>query len=135
LTTTRGKIKIELRPDAAPFTVLNFILLAKKHFYDHLLFHRVVPNFVIQGGDPQGTGFGGPGYAIKTETCPGVYFSAGAVGMASSGRDTEGSQFFITHCPTPHLDGRYSLFGYTKDLDVVNKMQVGDEILSVELSE
>ncbi len=135
LTTTKGKIRIFFRTDAAPFTTLNFILLAKKHFYDHLVFHRVVPNFVIQGGDPEGTGLGGPGYAIRTETHPTAHFTEGGVGMASSGKDTEGSQFFITHCPTPHLDGRYTLFAYTRDMDVVNEIQVGDEIISVELQD
>lgn len=135
LETTKGRIRIEFRPDAAPFTVLNFILLAKRHFYDGLIFHRVVPNFVIQGGDPLGSGFGGPGYAIRTEVHPNALFFAGAVGMASAGEDTEGSQFFITHCPTPHLDGRYTVFGYTKDLEVVGRIQVGDVVTSVELPE
>lgn len=133
LLTTKGNIRIEFRPDAAPFTVLNFILLVRKHFYDRLMFHRVVPNFVIQGGDPLGNGFGGPGYAIRTEVHPDALYSEGSVGMASAGKDTEGSQFFITHCPTPHLDGRYTVFGYTKDMDVVDKIQIGDTIISVTL--
>jgi peptidylprolyl isomerase len=135
LLTTKGSIRIEFRPDAAPLTVLNFMLLVRKHFYDGLLFHRVVPNFVIQGGDPLGTGFGGPGYAIRTEVHPDALYSEGAVGMASAGKDTEGSQFFITHCPTPHLDGRYTVFGYTKDMDVVDKIQIGDTIISLRLME
>lgn len=135
LTTTKGKIRLFFRPDAAPFTTLNFILLAQKHFYDHLIFHRVVPNFVIQGGDPDGTGLGGPGYAIRTETHPTAHFTEGGVGMASSGKDTEGSQFFITHCSTPHLDGRYTIFAYTADMKVVDEIQVGDEIISVELQD
>ena len=91
--------------------------------------------FRIQGGDPLGTGFGGPGYAIRTEVHPDATYSEGAVGMASAGKDTEGSQFFITHCPTPHLDGRYTVFGYTKDMDVVDKIQIGDTIISVKLME
>ena len=135
ISTSKGNIIIQFRGDAAPFTVLNFILLASKHFYDGLIFHRVVANFVVQGGDPLGTGFGGPGYDIKTESHPDALYSEGAVGMASAGKDTEGSQFFITHCPTPHLDGRYSVFGYTKDMRVVNEIQVGDSILSVKLKE
>ncbi len=135
ITTTKGDITIEFRTDAAPFTVLNFILLAQKHFYDGLTFHRVVPNFVIQGGDPLGTGFGGPGYTICTEVHPEAQFSRGAVGVASAGKDTEGSQFFVTHCPTPHLDGRYTVFGYTRDLDVVGRIQIGDTILRVYLIE
>ena len=135
LFTSKGAIRIEFRPDAAPFTVLNFMLLAGKHFFDGLIFHRVVPNFVIQGGDPLGTGFGGPGYAICTEVYPDAVYSEGAVGMASAGKDTEGSQFFVTHCPTPHLDGRYTVFGYTKDMDIVDKIQIGDTIISVTLME
>ena len=135
LCTTKGSIRIEFRPDAAPFTVLNFILLVRKHIYDGLMFHRVVPNFVIQGGDPLGNGFGGPGYAIRTEVHPDALYSEGAVGMASAGKDTEGSQFFITHCPTPHLDGHYTVFGYTKDMDVVDKIQIGDTIISATLTE
>jgi|GEM_PF-2132660 len=133
LVTSRGIIRIEFRPDAAPFTVLNFMILVRRHFYDGLLFHRVVSNFVIQGGDPLGTGFGGPGYAISTEVHPDALYSEGAVGMASAGKDTEGSQFFVTHCTTPHLDGRYSIFGYTKDMDVVDRIQIGDTILSATL--
>jgi peptidylprolyl isomerase len=135
LITSKGGIRIEFRPDAAPFTVLNFMLLVRKHFYDGLIFHRVVPNFVIQGGDSLGTGFGGPGYAIRTEVHPDALYSEGAVGMASAGKDTEGSQFFITHCPTPHLDGRYTVFGYTKDMGIVDKIQIGDTIVSVKLVE
>jgi peptidylprolyl isomerase len=135
LITSKGSIRIEFRPDAAPFTVLNFMLLVRKHFYDGLMFHRVVPNFVIQGGDPLGTGFGGPGYAIRTEVHPDALYSEGAVGMASAGKDTEGSQFFITHCSTPHLDGRYTVFGYTKDMGIVDKIQIGDTIVSVKLVE
>lgn len=135
LVTSKGSIRVEFRPDAAPFTVLNFMLLARRHFYDGLMFHRVVPNFVIQGGDPLGTGFGGPGYAIRTEVYPDVIYSEGAVGIASAGKDTEGSQFFITHCSTPHLDGRYTVFGYTRDMDVVDKIQIGDTIISVKLME
>jgi peptidylprolyl isomerase len=135
VTTTKGDITIEFRADAAPFTVLNFILLAQKHFYDGLTFHRVVPNFVIQGGDPLATGFGGPGYTICTEVHPEAQFSGGAVGLASAGKDTEGSQFFVTHCPTLHLDGRYTVFGYTRDFDAVDRIQVGDTILKVSLGE
>jgi len=133
--TTKGNIAIEFRADAAPFTVLNFILLAQKHFYDRLTFHRVVPNFVIQGGDPLATGFGGPGYTIRTEVHPEALYLEGAVGVASAGKDTEGSQFFVTHCPTPHLDGRYTVFGYTRDLEIVGRIQIGDTILRVNLIE
>ncbi len=135
MVTSKGVIIIKFRPDAAPFTVLNFISLVRKHFYDGLIFHRVVPNFVIQGGDPLGTGFGGPGYPIRTEVSPDAVYSEGAVGMASSGKDTEGSQFFVTHCAAPHLDGRYTIFGYTREMDVVDAIQRGDTIISVRLAE
>lgn len=131
--TSKGKIKITFEKEAAPFTVLNFILLAQKKFYDGLSFHRVVSNFVIQGGDPLGNGSGGPNYAIRSEVHPNTKYRTGAVGMASAGKDTEGSQWFITHCPTPHLDFRYSIFGYTKDAAIVDKIMVGDTIEKVVL--
>lgn len=131
--TTKGTIRIMFEKEAAPLTVLNFILLAQKKFYDGLSFHRVVSNFVIQGGDPFGNGSGGPNYAIRTEVHPNATYSAGAVGMASAGKDTEGSQWFVTHCPTPHLDFRYTVFGYTKDSDVVSRIMVGDKITEVVL--
>jgi len=131
--TTKGTIRIMFAKEAAPLTVLNFILLAQKKFYDGLSFHRVVSNFVIQGGDPFGNGSGGPNYTIRTEVHPNATYSAGAVGMASAGKDTEGSQWFVTHCPTPHLDFRYTVFGYTKDNDVVSRIMVGDRITEVVL--
>lgn len=131
--TTKGKITILFEKEAAPFTVTNFILLSQKKFYDGLSFHRVVSNFVIQGGDPLGNGSGGPNYSIRSEVHPNAKYRTGAVGMASAGKDTEGSQWFITHCPTPHLDYRYSIFGYTKDAAVVDKIMVGDTIEKVVL--
>lgn len=131
LKTNKGDIKIELLPDTAPFTVMNFLKLAEKNFYDSTVFHRVVSNFVIQGGDPTGTGYGGPGYTIRSEFSP-LTYERGMVGMASSGKDTEGSQFFITHSATPHLDGKYTLFGKVTDgMDVVDKIMIGDFILDV----
>ncbi|MBK8549757.1 MAG: peptidylprolyl isomerase [Ignavibacteria bacterium] len=131
LITNKGDIKIELLPDAAPFTVMNFLKLAEKSFYDSTVFHRVVSNFVIQGGDPTGTGYGGPGYTIRSEFSPMTY-ERGMVGMASSGKDTEGSQFFITHSATPHLDGKYTIFGKVTDgIDVVDKIMIGDFIEDV----
>jgi cyclophilin family peptidyl-prolyl cis-trans isomerase/HEAT repeat protein len=133
VTTTRGGIRIQFQSEAAPFTVLNFIRLTQRSFYDGTVFHRVVPNFVIQGGDPLGTGFGGPGYAINTEIHPDAKFTTGAVGMANAGKDTEGSQFFITHCATPNLNGNYTVFGKTEDRIVVDAVQEGDSILSVRL--
>lgn len=131
ITTTKGKIKITFERESAPFTVLNFIKLSQKKFYDGLSFHRVVNNFVIQGGDPLGNGSGGPGYAIRTEVHPNSRFKSGAVGMASAGKDTEGSQWFITHCPTPHLDFRYTVFGYTPDAKIVDQIMIGDTIESI----
>jgi peptidylprolyl isomerase len=131
--TSKGKIRITFEKEAAPFTVLNFILLAQKKFYDGLSFHRVVSNFVIQGGDPLGNGSGGPNYAIRSEVHPDTKYKTGAVGMASSGKDTEGSQWFITHCPTPHLDFRYTVFGYTPDSKIVDRIMIGDAIEKIVL--
>lgn len=131
LKTSKGDIKIELLPEVAPFTVLNFLKLSRNNFYDGTVFHRVVSNFVIQGGDPTGTGFGGPGYSIRSEFSP-VTFERGIVGMASSGKDTEGSQFFITHSSAPHLDGRYTVFGkVTEGMDVADKIMIGDTLIDV----
>lgn len=131
LSTAKGKIEIELFTDAAPLTVLTFARLARSGFYDGLRFHRVVPNFVIQGGDPRGDLWGSPGYSIRSEFNRKRYVR-GAVGMASAGKDTEGCQFFITHSPQPHLDGRYTLFGrVVKGLDVVDRIRTDDQIDSI----
>jgi len=131
IKTSKGNIKIELLPDVAPFTVMNFLKLSEKDYYDRTIFHRVVPNFVIQGGDPTGTGFGGPGYSIRSEYSA-LPYERGMVGMASSGKDTEGSQFFITHSAAPHLDGKYTIFGkVTEGMDVVDKIMIGDVIEDV----
>ncbi|HXG38019.1 MAG TPA: peptidylprolyl isomerase [Bacteroidota bacterium] len=133
LKTTKGTITLQLLKDHAPFTVLSFFKLVRKGFYNGLAFHRVVPNFVIQGGDPRSDGWGGPGYAIRSEYSL-VNYERGMVGMASAGKDTEGCQFFIVHSPQPHLDGRYTIFArVTEGMDVVDKIQVGDRILSAEL--
>jgi peptidylprolyl isomerase len=126
IKTKRGNIEIKLFTDQAPLTVLNFVQLVRSGFYDGLTFHRVVPNFVIQGGDPRGDSWGSPGYAIRSEFNKYSY-TRGTVGMASAGKDTEGSQFFITHSPQPHLDGRYTVFGrVTSGIDVVDAIQEGD---------
>jgi cyclophilin family peptidyl-prolyl cis-trans isomerase/HEAT repeat protein len=132
--TTRGDIILELNKQSAPFTVMNFLKLATmKKFYNGKIFHRVVPNFVIQGGDPRGDGWGGPGYTIRSEFSPETY-QTGAVGIASAGKDTEGSQFFITQSPQPHLDGRYTLIGkVVAGLDVVSKIMVDDHIYNVDI--
>ena len=129
--TTKGNFVVELYPDDAPFTVLSFLKLVKKKFYDGLTFHRVVPNFVIQGGDPRGDGWGGAGYAIRSEFSL-RNFERGSCGLASAGKDTEGSQFFVTHQATPHLDGRYTVFGgVVSGMDVVDRIQPGDIIISI----
>jgi cyclophilin family peptidyl-prolyl cis-trans isomerase/HEAT repeat protein len=134
IKTNKGNIKLELKYSAAPFTVQNFVKLSEKGYYNNTIFHRVVPNFVIQGGDPTGTGYGGPGYSIRSEFSP-LPFDEYTVGMASSGKDTEGSQFFITHSPQPHLDGKYTMFGKVVDgFDVVDKIQIGDSIETITFS-
>lgn len=133
INTTKGNITIHFAQEAAPYSIASFISLCKKKFYDGLSFHRVVSNFVIQGGDPIGNGSGGPGYALRTEIYPDAEYVRGTVGLASAGKDTEGSQFFITHCPTPHLDGRYTIFAYTKDYLTVDAIMVGDRILRITL--
>ncbi len=133
IRTSRGDIWIELFKDIAPLTVYNFIDLAQEGFYDRLIFHRVIPNFVIQGGDPRGDGWGGPGYTIRSEFSN-VTYGRGSVGMASSGKDTEGCQFFITHSPQPHLDARYTNFGKVHEgMDVVDAIVRGDTILAVSI--
>ncbi|MEW5795878.1 MAG: peptidylprolyl isomerase, partial [Candidatus Zixiibacteriota bacterium] len=133
--TSRGDIEIELRLDIAPLTVLNFIELAKSGFYEGLNFHRVVPNFVVQGGCPRGDGWGGPPYYIRCEYSD-LPFERGTVGIATSGRDTGGSQFFICHSPQPHLDGRYTVFGQVlSGMDVVDQIVVGDTIEKIIIRE
>jgi cyclophilin family peptidyl-prolyl cis-trans isomerase/HEAT repeat protein len=131
--TAKGRVKIELFPQDAPITVDSFITLARKGFFNGLTFHRVVPNFVIQGGDPRGDGEGGPGYQIRCEVNARPYVR-GAVGMALSGKDTGGSQFFITHSPQPHLDGGYTVFGQVVGgMEVVDRIARGDVIRRVEI--
>jgi cyclophilin family peptidyl-prolyl cis-trans isomerase/HEAT repeat protein len=133
--TAKGRIRIELFPQDAPITVDSFITLARKGFFNGLTFHRVVPNFVIQGGDPRGDGEGGPGYQIRCEINTRPYVR-GAVGMALSGKDTGSSQFFITHSPQPHLDGGYTVFGQViSGLAVVDRIARGDVIRRVEIFE
>lgn len=133
IRTTKGKFVLQLLRDKAPFTVLSFVTLSRKGFYDGLSFHRVVPNFVVQGGDPRGDGWGGPGYSIRSEVAL-VDFRTGSVGIASAGKDTEGCQFFITHSPQPHLSGRYTVFAeVVEGMEVVDRLQVGDRILGIAL--
>jgi cyclophilin family peptidyl-prolyl cis-trans isomerase len=131
IRTERGEIRLRLFPDDAPQTVANFAALADRGYFDGLVVHRVVPNFVIQDGDPDSTGWGGPGYAIPDEFNRHRYLT-GTLGMALSGPDTGGSQWFITHSPQPHLDGRYTVFGEVVDgMDVVNATEESDRILSI----
>jgi len=135
LHTKKGLIHIELLAQDAPMTVDNFIQLARKDFYNGLQFVRIVPNFVVQTGDPRGDQNGGPGYQIRDEINLHRY-ETGMVGMALSGKDTGGSQFFITHSPQPHLDGGYTIFGQvTKGMEVVNRLARGDRIERVEIIE
>ena len=135
IKTNKGDIEIELFFDVAPLTVLNFIDLADKSFYEGLSFHRVIPNFVAQGGDPEGTGWGGPDYMIRCEYSPEKYIR-GTVGIATSGKDTGGSQFFITHSPQTHLEGRYTVFGQViSGMDIVDQLVIGDKILEVTIDE
>ena len=136
LTTEKGTFTIEFFPEAAPLTVDNFIKLARKNYFNGLAIHRVVANFVMQDGDPRGDGNGGPGWQIRDEmnTIP---YERGAVGMALSGKDTGGSQWFVTHSPQPHLDGGYTVFGRVNETDmkIVDNLVRGDKILSVKIVE
>jgi len=124
--TTMGTIEVELFEDKAPITTVNFIKLAEKGFYNNVIFHRVIPNFMVQTGDPKGDGTGGPGYSIKDEFGPGLkHNKPGILSMANSGPNTGGSQFFITTVPTPWLDGKHAIFGQViKGMDVVNNISM-----------
>jgi peptidyl-prolyl cis-trans isomerase B (cyclophilin B) len=132
IETEKGTINIQFFDADAPKTVKNFVDLAEKGFYDGLTFHRVINNFMIQGGCPQGTGTGGPGYKINCEINPNKH-QAGSLSMAHAGKNTGGSQFFICHSPQPHLDGVHTVFGKTEDMDVVNAIKGGDKMLSVKI--
>ena len=135
LHTSKGDIEGTLFASKVPMTVANYLNLAKKNYYDGITFHRVIPNFMIQGGDPTGTGMGGPGYKFGDEFDPSLkHTKPGIFSMANAGPGTNGSQFFITHGPTPHLDGKHSVFGeVTKGQDVVNKVEKGDTIKTIEV--
>ena len=146
--TSKGDIEIELFADKAPATVNNWVFLARKGYYDYVTFHRVIPGFMAQTGDPTGTGSGGPGYSFADEFSPALrHNSEGILSMANRGPATNGSQFFITYAPTPHLDGRHTVFGrVVKGMDVVRAITPrdpgarptpppGDRILSIEIVE
>lgn len=137
METNRGTLELELYPLHAPKTVNNFIFLAREGFYDGVLFHRVIKDFVIQGGDPTGTGRGGPGYQFEDE-CKGnpLTHERGVISMANAGPNTNGSQFFITHSPQPHLNGKHTVFGkVVKGLEVVDAIKQGDKMESVTVAE
>lgn len=133
--TNKGDIEGTLFASKAPITVANYLNLAKHGYYDGLTFHRVIPNFMIQGGDPTGTGMGGPGYKFEDEVKTGLKHDKGGIfSMANAGPGTNGSQFFITHLPTPHLDGKHTVFGeVTKGQNVVNAIAQGDKIVKIEI--
>jgi peptidyl-prolyl cis-trans isomerase B (cyclophilin B) len=135
LHTDKGDIEATLFASQTPMTVANYLNLAKKDYYNDIKFHRVIANFMIQGGDPTGTGGGGPGYKFGDECLPGLkHNKPGIFSMANAGPGTNGSQFFITHLPTPHLDGKHTVFGeVTKGQDVVNAIRQGDKIKSIEV--
>ena len=138
LETSRGSITCDLYPDAAPNTVSNFVFLAKEGFYDGTVFHRVIPDFMVQGGDPTGTGRGGPGYKFKDELTPGKFkkHQKGSLSMANAGPNTNGSQFFITHVATDWLDGKHTVFGQvTSGQEVVDSIKQGDTLKTVKIAE
>jgi peptidyl-prolyl cis-trans isomerase B (cyclophilin B) len=133
MKTNRGTIELELYPEHAPVTVNNFVFLTNEGFYDGVTFHRVIANFMIQGGDPTGTGRGGPGYRFQDETYGNpLKHEIGVLSMANAGPSTNGSQFFITHAPQPHLNGKHTVFGkVVYGMNVVNAIQQGDKIEKV----
>jgi len=135
--TSKGTIKVNLLPEKAPVTVANFVNLAQRGFYNGLNFHRVIDNFMIQGGCPEGSGRGGPGYRFEDEFDVELrHSSPGKLSMANAGPGTNGSQFFITHVPTPHLDDAHTIFGEvdsSADQDVVNTIVQGDTITSINI--
>jgi len=135
--TSKGDINLILTEKETPITVANFVNLAQHGFYDDMSFHRVIPNFMVQGGCPLGTGTGGPGYRFEDEFHADLkHDKAGVLSMANSGPGTNGSQFFVTHEPTPWLDGKHSVFGAVEssaDMDIVNAIAGGDEIRSISI--
>lgn len=137
METNRGTISIEFFPKNAPKTVNNFVFLAKEGFYDGVSFHRVISDFMIQGGDPTGTGRGGPGYKFEDETKGNpLTHDTGVISMANAGPNTNGSQFFITHSPQPHLNGKHTVFGkVVTGQDIVNAIRQGDTIAKVTICE
>ena len=137
IQTNKGDIVLELYPANAPKTVNNFVFLARQGFYDGLKFHRVISNFMIQGGDPTGTGTGGPGYRFEDEVRDNpLKHETGVISMANAGANTNGSQFFITHSPQPHLNGKHTVFGKViQGQEVVNAIRQDDVMQKVTITE
>ena len=137
MNTSKGIIELELYPQHAPVTVNNFVFLVKEGYYDDVSFHRVIEDFVIQGGDPTGTGRGGPGYKFEDELKNNpLKHERGVISMANAGPNTNGSQFFITHSPQPHLNGKHTVFGKViTGLDVVDSIEQGDLMVNVSVNE
>ena len=137
IETEKGAIELELYPEYAPKTVNNFVFLARESFYDGVSFHRVIDDFMIQGGDPTGTGRGGPGYRFEDEVDGNpLKHETGSISMANAGPNTNGSQFFITHSPQPHLDDKHTVFGkVTRGQEVVDGVKQSDTIIKVEITE
>ncbi len=137
IETDKGNIELDLYPQNAPKTVNNFVFLAREGFYDGISFHRVIGNFMVQGGDPTGTGSGGPGYKFEDEVQGNpLKHETGSLSMANAGPNTNGSQFFITHAPQPHLNGKHTVFGkVVVGQDVVDSIREGDKMEQVKISE
>ena len=137
IVTEKGTISVDLFSEQTPITVANFVNLASRGFYDNLNFHRVIQDFMIQGGCPSGNGMGGPGYRFADEFLPELrHDSPGKLSMANAGPGTNGSQFFITHVPTPHLDGAHTIFGAVKseeDQKIVDQIEQGDQIQTIKI--
>lgn len=137
IETNRGDIVVQLDPQNAPKTVNNFVFLARQGFYDGVSFHRVISDFMIQGGDPTGSGRGGPGYKFEDEVRNNpLKHETGVISMANAGPNTNGSQFFITHSPQPHLNGKHTVFGKViQGKDIVDAIRQGDQMVKVTISE
>ena len=137
IETSRGDMELELYPEHAPKTVNNFVFLVQEGFYDGIVFHRVINDFMIQGGDPTGTGSGGPGYKFEDEVAENpLKHDTGVITMANAGPNTNGSQFFITHSPQAHLNGMHTVFGkLVEGQEIVNAIQQGDKMLKVVVSD
>jgi peptidyl-prolyl cis-trans isomerase B (cyclophilin B) len=137
IETNRGAVELELYPRHAPKTVNNFVFLVREGFYDGVVFHRVISDFMIQGGDPTGTGRGGPGYRFEDELAGNpLIHGKGVLSMANAGPNTNGSQFFITHSPQPHLNGKHTVFGKViEGMDIVDAIRQGDRMERVTVSE